>query len=63
MKIFPVKENHIGSVVSEILRYRQTSCNFIKFCSFVCPLSRCDNEETLLLVKIVEQVNKLQTLF
>ena len=33
MRSYPVKENHIGSAVSEILRYRQidrkTSCYFI----------------------------------
>ena len=29
MRIYIVKENNFGSVVIEILRYKQTSCYFI----------------------------------
>ena len=29
MKSYSVKENHIGSVISEILQYKQTFCYFI----------------------------------
>ena len=39
MRSNPVKENHIGSAVTEIFRYRQTDSNRVIFITLMGPSS------------------------